>query len=149
MAGGGINQPPRLALRLPGKVLLGVNGSPVKLSEPDLESGFLKLKCWESLVVAGQDISYQLPPDETGLLDTGTAHGPLVEGGAVGDGPQRLPGHVRPLRGGEDGPGVPGPDQPLHVPDLLRLPGDDHQQGQHRQDQPRHGLHHSLSRPLQ
>ena len=59
-----------------------------------------------------------LPPDETGLLDTGTAHGPLVEGGAVGDGPQRLPGHVRPLRGGEDGPGVPGPDQPLHVPDL-------------------------------
>ena len=41
-----------------------------------------------------------------------------MEGGAVGDGPQRLPGHVRPLRGGEDGPGVPGPDQPVHVPDL-------------------------------
>ena len=58
------------------------------------------------------------PPDETGLLHTGAAHGPLVQGGTVGDGPQRLPGHVRTLRRGEDRPGVPGPDQPIHVPDL-------------------------------
>ena len=69
-------------------------------------------------MVERERLSVVLPPDETGLLDTGTAHGPLVEGGTVGDGPQRLPGHVRPLRRGEHRPGVPGPDQPLHVPDL-------------------------------
>ena len=69
-------------------------------------------------MVERESLSVVLPPDETGLLDTGTAHGPLVEGGTVGDGPQRLPGHVRPLRGGEHSPGVPGPDQTVHVPDL-------------------------------
>ena len=54
------------------------------------------------------------PPDEAGVLDTGAAHGPLAQGGAVGDGPQRLPGHVRPLRGGEHRPRVTVPDQPVN-----------------------------------
>ena len=71
-----------------------------------------------------------LPPDQTGLLYTGTTHGPLVQGGTVRDGPQRLPGHVRPLRGGEHRPGVPGPDQPLHVPGLLGVGRDDDQEGE-------------------
>ena len=71
-----------------------------------------------------------LPPDQTGLLYTGTPHGPLVQGGTVRDGPQRLPGHVRPLRGGEHRPGVPGPDQPLHVPGLLGVGRDDDQEGE-------------------
>ena len=57
---------------------------------------------------------YCLPPDQTGLLDTGATHGPLVEGGTVGDGPQRLPGHVRPLRGGEHCPGVTISDQTVN-----------------------------------
>lgn len=54
------------------------------------------------------------PPDQTGVLHTGAAHGPLAQGGAVGDGPQRLPGHVRPLRGGEHRPRVTIPDQPVN-----------------------------------
>ena len=54
------------------------------------------------------------PPDQAGVLHTGAAHGPLAQGGAVGDGPQRLPGHVRPLRGGEHRPGVTIPDQTVN-----------------------------------
>ena len=54
------------------------------------------------------------PPDQAGVLHTGAAHGPLAQGGAVGDGPQRLPGHVRPLRGGEHCPGVTISDQTVN-----------------------------------
>ena len=62
------------------------------------------------------------PPDQAGVLHTGAAHGPLAQGGAVGDGPQRLPGHVRPLRGGEHCPGVTISDQTVNkVWHLLRL----------------------------
>mgnify|MGYP006903910138 CR=1 FL=1 len=64
----------------------------------------------------GQPLHYALlsPPDQAGVLHTGAAHGPLAQGGAVGDGPQRLPGHVRPLRGGEHRPGVTVPDQTVN-----------------------------------
>ena len=82
---------------------LGVVVLPLKLKTEILEN----IQTLTQLIIDS-------PPDQAGLLDTGTTHGPLVKGGTVGDGPQCLPGHVRPLRGGEHRPRVTVPDQPVN-----------------------------------
>ena len=83
---------------------LGVVVLPLKLKTDILEN----IETLAHLII-------DLPPDQAGLLDTGTTHGPLVKGGTVGDGPQCLPGYVLPLRGGEHRPKVPGPDQQYNL----------------------------------